>query len=395
MSELIERTINNINLLVNANKPNEIFFEKEVVESHPDISNITPVELCKIIAGNNFTPLLMSWEILDKCSFSCPFCYIVGHSNHKLVRFKETKKHIDDLIDRGLLYCTLTGGEATLHPDFIEIYKYLKLKGVLVEIYTNGSLIADHHIELFKEFPPFKIEITIYGISSSSFSDATGTNKFDYQMILKNIVDLKDAGINIICKTPLNVKTVDEFDDIQAWCEANHVKFYYSTNIFDGYDGENLDKYAVKFDQQIKYEALKFESIYKQYPTDFENNKRSVKSCYTCSIRNYGLHINSAFEMMPCSETHLTEAKTNILENSIDIGIKKYRDFVTNFFDKPIVGCSGCEASSICKMCTAKAKPIKNTNDIVTDFKVPEHHCETQRKKVLKINDYIIQNSNY
>jgi MoaA/NifB/PqqE/SkfB family radical SAM enzyme len=395
MNGLIERTINDYNILIDIHKANEVFFEENAIQSNKDLSNITPIELCNIISPNKFTPLLLTWELLDKCSFACPFCYIVGHSKNKIVRFSEMENHINELIQMGLLYCSLTGGEATLHPDFIEIYTYLKKRGVLIELYTNGSLLEEKHFELFSDLPPFKIEITIYGLTENSFKNATGTNKFDYKKILENILLLKRKGINIVCKTPINTCTIQEFDEIQKWCNENQIKFYYSTNITDGYDGDSLGNFSVDFAQKIKYEAQKIEEIYKEHPTQFENNKRSIKSCYTCSIRNYGFHINSGFEIMPCSETHLFETKTSILENNIHSGIKKYRDFINQFLDKNIVGCSGCEASSICKMCTAKAEPVRNSNNKITDFKVPSGHCENERKKVANIYDHIITNSSF
>lgn len=108
---IIEREINGIGIAVDSSKPNEIFFESSFVLEHPEVQrNLTTIEICNILSGSTYTPLLLTWELLDKCSFKCPFCYIVGHSNNKITRFKNSKKHIAELIDLGLLYCTLTGG---------------------------------------------------------------------------------------------------------------------------------------------------------------------------------------------------------------------------------------------------------------------------------------------
>jgi len=388
---LVERTINGVEIAVDASQPNEVYFESSFVSKYPKIiQGLTPNELCDIISKDVYTPLLLTWELLDKCSFNCPFCYIVGHSHNRIVPFKKTKPHIEDLLDLGLLYCTLTGGEATLHPEFFEIYSFLKQRGVIVEIYTNGSLITDDLINLFVKFPPIKVEVSIYSTSEEQFKVNAGTKSFEAEKILDNILRLKAAGINVVCKTPLNKTTETEFEKIVDWCKFHGVTFYYSTNVDSGYDGESLKEFESSFEIRTSYESRKHLDIYKKYPSSFENTSITSKTCYTCSIRKYGLHINSNFELMPCSETHLEESKSDILQVGIKNSVLKYRTFVSQFIGKPIIGCSGCEASSICKMCTAKAVPVQNSSHETVDFKVPEGHCEEERRKIRSINEKIM-----
>lgn len=389
--ELIERTINGVDVAVDPHQSNAIFFDEQFLKSHSGIEpEITPVQICELLVGGTYHPLILTWELLDKCSFACPFCYIVGHTHRKIVRFKEMKPHIEHLVDLGLLHVVLSGGEATLHPDFLEIYCFLKERGVIVEVYSNGSLIHDEHINLFRRYPPYKLEITIYGLTQERFQEATGSTKFSHEEILKTILQLKRDGINVICKTPLNKLTEAEFDEIAAWCKAHQVPYYYSTSMSDAYDGVDLRQYQVTSTTEFRYETNKLKDIYSRYPKSFESITPAGKTCYTCGIRKYGLHINSGFQLQPCSETHFDETKSNLLETGISAAIQKYRTFVNGFIGKPIVGCSGCEASATCKMCSAKAETIRNDKDIIIDFKVPEGHCDRERKKIRAITELII-----
>lgn len=389
--KLVPRNINGVTIGVDITKPNELFFEEEFVIKNPLISDIvSPADLCMAISPGNFTPLLMTWELLDKCSFSCSFCYIVGHSENKLIRFKDMKPHVNHLIELGLLYCTLTGGEATLHPDFIEIYTYLKKRGVIVEVYTNGSLITQEHIALFKKYPPYKIEISIYGMTQATFNHVAGTSKFSYHQILENILSLKESGANIICKTPVNKITEQEIYGIKDWCNKNDIKYYYSTDITNAYDGDNLSDFSADFSKKIQFEAEKLISIYTSEPEQFSKQQITSKTCYTCGIRNYGFHVNSKFALMPCSETHYPETTFEILKTGIDPALNKIREFVNAFTGKSISGCDGCEASLTCKMCAAKATIVRDDNGQIFDFKVPDNHCETQRSKSRAIAEYIM-----
>src|SRR5690606_25193065 len=143
------------------------------------------------------------------------------------------------------------------------------------------------------------------------------------------------------------------------WCSLNEVKFYYSTDIFKGYDGDDLNSFSVSYKDKVKYDAQKLEAIFLNNPAEFEDFLPTEKTCYTCSVKKYGLHINSAFELMPCSETHLKETKSNLVNYSIREALSKYRDFVDKFIGRKIIGCTGCEASPACKMCSAKAEPLR------------------------------------
>lgn len=380
---MIERIINDVQLLVNPNAANEIYFDEVFLKENCVAgNNLSPSELCGLISGNSYTPMILTWELLDKCNFSCPFCYIVGHSNHKLVRFKDTQPYIKELIDKGMLYCTLTGGETLLHKDFPAIYKFLKQSGVLVEIYSNGHLIDGSIIELFKEFPPYRIEISIYAVSQEKFNDTTGTKFKDFKLVLDNVLNLKSNGINVKCKTPFNSATQNDFEQIGRWCRDNGVDYYYSTNIYDAYDGQKLDGYKSNFERMIEMEAKKIEEIEAEYPGTFNlSAPPKKKSCYTCGVRNYGLHINANFDLLPCSETHTKESTYNIFQYGIDKSLQLNRGFVNKHMDKPIIGCIGCEASNTCKMCTAIAKPKLDTNNEILYFELPDGHCENERKK--------------
>ncbi len=376
------RKIGNETILVNIIEPNEISFQGETLNRHNITSpSLTEVEVCKILSYDTYHPLMLEWELLDKCSFKCPFCYIVGHSHFKLHRFSEMKSTIDQFIDDGLLYCTITGGESTLHPDFEEIYEYLKTQGVIVEVYTNGSLITPNLLDLFSKHKPFKIEITIYGLTDESFQFNTGS-KYSAELILKNILDIKGRGLNVVCKTPLNKITLKEFDLIRDWCKANNVTHYYSTDIFNGQDGDNLQDWSVAKEISAKYDAVKIiENSTDEELENFVPTQPNIKQCFSCAVKKYGIHINSGFQLAPCSSFLAKESKFSILELGYKESLKRVRDFVEPFFGKSISGCIGCQASPFCKMCPAKAKPIKDDNGEIVDFQVPEGHCEKTQEK--------------
>jgi MoaA/NifB/PqqE/SkfB family radical SAM enzyme len=67
----------------------------------------------------------------------------------------------------------LTGGEVLSRADFPEIYRHAKRRGMLLTVFTNGTLLADRHADLFAEYPPLGLEITLYGMSDATYERTT------------------------------------------------------------------------------------------------------------------------------------------------------------------------------------------------------------------------------
>ncbi|HET8796207.1 MAG TPA: radical SAM protein, partial [Thermoanaerobaculia bacterium] len=71
----------------------------------------------------HFSAPLMAWvEITRKCNLRCPHCFVVGGmqranemSTERILRL------LDEWAELGVLTVVLTGGEPTIHPDFVEI----------------------------------------------------------------------------------------------------------------------------------------------------------------------------------------------------------------------------------------------------------------------------------
>lgn len=101
------------------------------------MENITKTETYQEFPYN-----LVEWKLHDKCNYDCYFC---GDEN-KLGKIGwadlDTNKTIVDSIVASAtkpLWIQITGGEPTLYPKFIELVTYMKSKGAMVRVITNGS----------------------------------------------------------------------------------------------------------------------------------------------------------------------------------------------------------------------------------------------------------------
>lgn len=218
---LIERDIGGIQFDVDVEQANELYFTESFARKITESGISGIIEAIYQNTNIKYPALSGLIELTDMCNFNCPFCYIneSGMIHHSQPRFDEGfKNELDYLIEHGLIYCILSGGECLIHPDFVKIYTHLKMNGVLVTVFTNGYLLNDELISLFEKNKPFKMEISVYGIDDESYQITTNTKNISSNRVFSNILKLQNAGIHVICKTPITTLTEGCYEQIKDWC---------------------------------------------------------------------------------------------------------------------------------------------------------------------------------
>jgi radical SAM protein with 4Fe4S-binding SPASM domain len=107
---------------------------------------------------------------------------------------------VDELVEAGTLFVLFTGGEVLVRPDFPEFYRYAVDRGLIVTVFTNGTLVTDAVADLFAERPPEAVEISLYGMTAETYERVTGVPG-SYDKCLAGIRRLLDRGVNVKLKT--------------------------------------------------------------------------------------------------------------------------------------------------------------------------------------------------
>jgi organic radical activating enzyme len=188
----------------------------------------------------------IEWMITDKCNYDCSFC---GDENKIGARGRldlETNKKIVDAIAaacKGSPYWVqLTGGEPTIYPKLIELLSYLKEKGAMIKLVSNGS----RSLRWWEEIRDRRLIDTLF-ISYHSQQHA------DYEH-LANVINLfqEEETVTIILATYVK-ETVDLVLEGCAYLKANTGALL-CINAMD-IDAEFMDSIIEtgKFDQINKY----------------------------------------------------------------------------------------------------------------------------------------------
>ncbi|MEM2990777.1 MAG: radical SAM protein, partial [Halobacteria archaeon] len=154
--------------------------------------------------------LHLTWN----CSMRCKFCFV--NAPRKLLRNQlnlgEIKRIISELVEMNVLELTITGGDPLLNPMFIEVAKYAKEKGLVVNATINALLIDEKVAnELAKNC--IGVQVPLHGPASEIHDELTNTpGSFD--KTVQAIKLLVKVGVNITVATTLQKANKDTILDM-------------------------------------------------------------------------------------------------------------------------------------------------------------------------------------
>jgi radical SAM protein with 4Fe4S-binding SPASM domain len=168
-------------------------------------------------------PINATIELTHRCPLECKHCYNnlpVGDRGARAreLSLDEHKRILDELADAGGLWLLFTGGEIFARADFLDIYKHAKSRGFLITLFTNATQITPAIADTLVEWPPFAVEVTLYGRTRETYERLTGVpGSFDRCM--RGIRLLRERGLPVKLKTVAVTINRHEIADMQRFAE--------------------------------------------------------------------------------------------------------------------------------------------------------------------------------
>lgn len=159
-----------------------------------------------------------SWEINLGCNFGCEMCYLRDRPFNALV-YEDKLRLIDIMRDAGVLWLQITGGEATIDPDFPGAYRYAHDQGMMLTVSTNASrLWKPDLISLFEERPPYRLVVSMYGATEESFDRLTRT-RGAWKSFIRGMTAAREAGLTVRINIVVTSTNEEEVDAMVAMAE--------------------------------------------------------------------------------------------------------------------------------------------------------------------------------
>jgi radical SAM protein with 4Fe4S-binding SPASM domain len=314
-------------------------------------------------------PYVGGIELTPYCNLRCVHCYLQDQNNkeQKLLTTEQVKVIIDKLYNAGVLFLYFTGGEIFTRSDFLEIYVYAKKKGFILELLTNGTLIDERVLEVFREFPPASISISMYGGDEVSYERVTG-RKGMYDKVIRTFVLLNDSGIHFEIKYIGMKENEEDFLKVKKVAEVFGAVFSYSMELFPTLLGDSCPKnHMMELEKIVKTEMLSegyAEEILRQASVKNSVMHKTKVPLYMCDMAVSNFLIDYQGFINPCHKSRIK--KWNILSCSMqeawdDFG--SYRNEVASKYNK----CVRCEYLMMCSPCVLVNKLTTGDENIPSD----------------------------
>lgn len=306
-------------------------------------------------------------EITSRCNLRCVHCYLCPATAPRPERPEIEKERVcailDEVRDAGCLHLLITGGEPLLRPDFRDIYEHAKRIGMLVTVFSNGTLITEGLLELFADLPPCNFEISLYGATAEIYEAVTRV-RGSFRACIRGIEGLLGIGVDVSLKTILMTINRHEFFEIERTANAYGVRFRFDACLFPRIDGNQTPlAFRVSADEAVEREyseQTRFFHARKFF--DEHINDRVTEKLYGCGAGLVNFHIDSLGHLLPCIMAR--DFRYDLFAGSFLDGWNRVIPLFREQKTRADHACIGCEAVAVCGRCPAFFR-LENGDDNV------------------------------
>lgn len=316
-------------------------------------------------------PIGGTFELTPRCNFNCPMCYVhlTKEEQEKRGRELTTEEWLQigrEAKDAGTVFLLLTGGEPTLRPDFPELFHKLKEMGMMISINSNGLLLDGKLLELFRNDPPTRINISLYGTSNETYEQLCGVPAYD--RVIGNIRALREAGVDV--KVNMSVTPANSSDMQSVYETAKELRIHTQATpymfppvrLHPEMRGTNFRMSAEEAGRvQAQYEFTRctkeqFSQRIQALQNRISPDAQSEDECG--DIVGEGIHCRAGIttfwidwdgKMLPCGQ--MAEPAVDVLQLGFDEAWKRTKENAAAI--RLPAECAKCEIKDICHACAA------------------------------------------
>jgi radical SAM protein with 4Fe4S-binding SPASM domain len=184
----------------------------------------------------NRVPLSGSIELDLRCNLRCLHCYRDGEWPKGILNTEEVKSVLDQLAEAGTIWLLLTGGEIFLRPDFFDIYDHARKLGLLVTLFTNGTMITEKIADRLHREPPDAVEVSLYGFTQETYEAVSGIPG-SREKCYRGVELLSERGVPLKLKTVVMRTNQHELLDMARFARDKGLRFKFDTMLNPNLDG--------------------------------------------------------------------------------------------------------------------------------------------------------------
>jgi radical SAM protein with 4Fe4S-binding SPASM domain len=294
-------------------------------------------------------PISGAFEITMKCNLRCTHCYVPQKKYPKELTTEEIFDIVDQITEAGCLWLLLTGGEPFIRSDFLEIYDYIRSKGILITLFTNGTLITEEIADHLAKFPPFSVEISLYGATADTHEKVTQVPG-SFEKTIRGIELLNKRNLPLKLKTMAIKSNKGEIKAMQAMAKEWRLPFRFDPLINPSLEGtvdplkERLTpEEVIELEVADEERSSEWRKLYDKY---YGFTKSDY--VYTCGAGKNYFHIDPFGKLNMCVLLRVPgyDLRTGSFKEGYKL-FEKIRESKKKVSEK----CSQCKISIFCGLC--------------------------------------------
>ncbi len=343
-------------------------------------------------------PLISSlqFELSSRCNERCIHCYIPNEKKNKGFDMPtaKVKSILDEFAAMGGIHVTLSGGEAFLHKDLIEIARYCREKDLKISILSNLIALKDEQIPALKEVNLSLIQVSLYSMNPE-IHDFITTVQGSFERTKASIEKLVAADIPVQISCPIMKVNRHGFDKVLDYAKSLKIKAQtdYIMMARSDLDTENLaNRLSLDETEELLRDIIEHDTQYRdetleQLPIsdEIKFNLERFKKQPVCGVGYDNCCITANGDVYPCAGWQdyvlgnvYKQSLQEIWENSERV--KQLREVTQASFPQ----CLECDARDYCARCL-----VRNYNESGGDmFAINHHFCDVARLNKRLVEEY-------
>lgn len=319
-------------------------------------------------AATSCLPIGGTLEPTFRCNLRCTYCFTNCNLRPKEeMTTREIFRIIDTIVDHGCLWLLITGGDPLVRTDFRKIYTHAKKRGMIVTLFTNGTLVTPAIADFLGDMRPFNLEITILGATAPTYEALSGV-KGSFSSCLNGIRLLLERNIKVFLKTVITKMNVHELSAMKKLARSLGVSFRFDPTVIPRLDGSRepmklglKPKEIVALEKDDRIYRQEFSTLFKKFG-EMSQDRR----IFSCGGGVASFVVNPYGRLQFCD---LVEEPNYDLKNGdFDVGWYKLIPALKRKKTKSNFPCNNCNIQVMCEQCPGWARLYHGKLEKRVDF---------------------------
>lgn len=287
-------------------------------------------------------------QIADRCNEVCVHCYQIQGQKGE-IETTDWQRLLDELAEMGVLLLTVSGGEATLRSDLLDILRHARERKFLIKLFTNALRIDAAMADALAELAIHEVQISLYGPTADVHDWVTNVpGSFD--KVVEATKLLRARGVAVVLKSAITSFNFDSRFEYVELARSLDADYMFDPTLHSRDDGDRGPQQFALTPEQLR--VLREDATFSRVGAPPPQPDPEQPLCGACQSN---VQIDSRGVVQPC--TLLGVDLGSARENGVKAAWKsEAAERIRGLRWRDIKGCRDCDLRAYCSRCFAASR---------------------------------------